>query len=232
MKRDDQMLLALTPRRNWGGSRVGAGRKPSGSPRLPHTSRLPHAKQHPCHVTIRARRGLRSFRTPGFVRTFEASLRELAAERRDFRVIAYAVLHDHAHFVIEAHDAHSLASGMKALGARVARAAHRALRCSGSVLADRYHATGLHTPKQVRHALAYVLLNARKHGIRFAVGRSTTALPDPCSSGRWFGGWRRPVHAGNDPPAVSSPRTWLAATGWRRWGLIDPREVPGAAGRR
>jgi hypothetical protein len=27
---------------------------------------------------------------------------------------------------------------------------------------------------------------------------------------------------------VAKPRTWLLAVGWRRHGLIDPAEVPGA----
>jgi hypothetical protein len=55
---------------------------------------------------------------------------------------------------------------------------------------------------------------------------------DPASSARWFQGWRRapggsePARA-LDPPAVSRPRTWLLRVGWRRWGLLDPAEVPG-----
>ena len=50
---------------------------------------------------------------------------------------------------------------------------------------------------------------------------------DPASSGRWFDGWRQrlPVEAG--PAPVARARTWLAAKGWRRHGLIDALEVPG-----
>jgi hypothetical protein len=33
----------------------------------------------------------------------------------------------------------------------------------GSVLADRFHLHVLRTPREVRHALSYVLMNARRH---------------------------------------------------------------------
>ncbi len=104
----------------------------------------------------------------------------------------------------------------------VERSLARARR--GRVFADRYHLHVLRTPKEVRHALRYVLLNARKHARR--VVRSLRC--DPASSGRWFDGWRRApvVPPGTAPqPAVASPRTWLLRVGWR--GLIDPADVPG-----
>jgi hypothetical protein len=102
------------------------------------------------------------------------------------------------------------------------------------VLADRYHRHVLRTPREVRTTLAYVLLNARRH---HAKRRGSRALPgavrlDPASSARWFRGWRRQPGgreppAALDPPAVGRPRTWLLRLGWRRWGLLDPAEVPG-----
>ena len=48
------------------------------------------------------------------------------------------------------------------------------------------HAHPLRSPSEVRRALAYVLLNFRKH-LRAAPGI------DPCSSGIWFEGWARPA---------------------------------------
>jgi hypothetical protein len=126
---------------------------------------------------------------------------------------------------------------MMALAIRLARAVNRALRRSGRVLADRYHLRVLRTPTQVRHALRYVLLNARRHAAKAArgVARATsgTVRLDPASSARWFGGWRPQALARvawprtADPPAVSSAHTWLLAVGWRRLGLLDPADVPG-----
>jgi hypothetical protein len=98
---------------------------------------------------------------------------------------------------------------------------------AGRVLADRCHVHVLRTPREVRNAIAYVLLNARRH-----LAKSGRALPrivriDPASSGRWFSGGRTGAPKCNDPPAVSAPRTWLLSVGWRRRGLIDSYEVPG-----
>jgi hypothetical protein len=80
---------------------------------------------------------------------------------------------------------------MKALGIRLAKAVNRALRRTGPVISDRYHAVVLKVPAQVRNALRCVLLNARRHA---AQGRSDRRLAgavrlDPASSARWFGGW-------------------------------------------
>jgi hypothetical protein len=51
---------------------------------------------------------------------------------------------------------------------------------------------------------------------------------DPCSSAAWFDGWKDGFSRGPpdaDAPVVP-PSTWLAATGWRRLGLIDVHETP------
>ena len=66
----------------------------------------------------------------------------------------------------------------------------------------------LRTPREVRHALAHVLGNARKHGVRLL------EATDPFSSGAWFDGWRdgRDVQADRYPP-VTSARTWFLRIG-------------------
>jgi hypothetical protein len=86
----------------------------------------------------------------------------------------------------------------------------------------------LRNPREVRNALAYVLLNARRH-LAKNTRVPTTGRVDPASSGRWFAGWRRPVPAAHDPPAVTRAKTWLLSVGWRRWGRIEVSEVPGPA---
>jgi hypothetical protein len=55
---------------------------------------------------------------------------------------------------------------------------------------------------------------------------------DAYSSAPWFDGWKRQPHGAEPPPTgiappVVAPRTWLAATGWRKRNLIDPAEQPG-----
>jgi hypothetical protein len=142
------------------------------------------------------------------------------------------VQRNHLHLLVESAGKEALGRGMKAISARVARAAQRAFGLSGRVLHGRYHLRILRTPREVRRALAYVLLNARKHW-----WQRHQALPpvrlDAASSGRWFDGWRRPPASREPPPEptenceVAPPRTWLLSIGWRRHGLVDPAEIPG-----
>jgi hypothetical protein len=140
-------------------------------------------------------------------------------------LIHYSLQYDHAHLIVEAADARELASGMKALGARLARAVNRISRRRGGVLADRFHVHVLRTPTEVRHALAYVLLNARRHLAKMGRRIDPRARVDPASSGRWFDGWRMPVPAARDSPSVAAPVSWLLRVGWRRGGRIDPESL-------
>jgi REP element-mobilizing transposase RayT len=174
-----------------------------------------------------------SLRTVAVVREFRRSLAE-ACERGDFRVNHYSLQGDHLHMILEADGKRALANGMKSIGARLARVVNRVFGRSGPVLDGRYHHRLLRTPREVRRALAYVLLNARRHVAKRSRAVRTFSTLDPASSARWFDGWRRKVAGGAEPrgsPEVARPRTWLLRIGWRRHGRIDPNEVPGAAAR-
>jgi hypothetical protein len=179
-----------------------------------------------------------SLRGGAFVQEFRRSLAE-ASERGDFRVAHYSLQGDHAHLIVEAHGKEALGRGMMSIGARLARAVNRVGRRSGPVLDGRYHHRSLRSPREVRRALAYVLLNARRHLAKSrGVSRSAAAHLDGASSARWFDGWRPSAanrlpessgDVGGAQPEVARPRTWLLRVGWRRHGLVDPAEVPGAA---
>jgi len=227
MRRSKQLALDLREPSGWGGRRPGAGRKPAPKARILHRSREGFRARHACHVTLKMRPEVPSLRSVRLVRELEFSFAKLR-RRRDFRLVHYALQGDHAHLIVEAKDPEALGRGMKAFGARLARAVNRTFRRKGPVLADRYHLRVLRTPKEVRSALAYVLLNARRHARK----ASEASRCDPASSGRWFDGWqRRPeLHrsqAGLRSPPVARARSWLLRVGWRRHGLIDPLEVPG-----
>jgi hypothetical protein len=77
----------------------------------------------------------------------------------------------------------------------------------------------LPSPREVRHALVYVLNNFRKHE------RGARGI-DPCSSARWFAGWTTPLDGALGSPPVAAPRTWLARIGWMRHGRIRIDETP------
>ena len=201
---------------------------------VPRVARPEIKARNPLHVTLRAKRDVPSLRSKGrFVRMREAI--RAGAARFGMRVVQFAVMHDHLHLVVEAHDKEALTRGMQGLAIRVAKAINRGDR-RGKVFRDRYHAVVLDSPRQVRNALAYVMLNGRRHDRRHGpVGPARWI--DPFSSGYWFDGWSEDVDAlkrtaarhldfPEDAP-VAAPRTWLLGVGWRRVRLIDPSEVPG-----
>ena len=135
------------------------------------------------HVTLRAVAAIRCLRSN---RAFPAVRHALAvSSRAGFRIVEFSVQDDHVHLIAEADHARALASGIRGLVIRLAHAVNRALRRRGRVWDDRYHARALTTPREVHNALAYVLLNFRRHG-------HTAGDIDPCSSAPWFRGWRTP----------------------------------------
>jgi REP element-mobilizing transposase RayT len=238
MPRRPKQLSFIDYRRTTGrgGPRAGAGRPRGPRPRVLHRERAAVPVDCPVHVTIRVRRDAPSLRDGKLVREWRRSLAE-ASERGAFRVAHYSLQGDHAHLLVEAHGKEALGNGMKSIGARLARAVNRTAQRSGPVLDGRYHHRSLRSPREVRRALAYVLLNARRHlqKQRRSAAISRRAVLDGASSARWFDGWRPEVASrlldATQPrrPEVARPRTWLLRVGWRRHGLIDPGE-PAAAG--
>jgi REP element-mobilizing transposase RayT len=191
-----------------------------------HRSRERIVARIPHHVTIRVRDGIPSLRQPRFVRRFRSSLSE-ACVRHGFRVVHYSIQHDHLHLLVEAQSNRSIACGMKSVGSRIGKLVNRLFQRSGTVLDGRYHLRPLRTPLEVRRALRYVLLNHRHHAAQRR-RRDRSATLDPASSGRWFAGWSIATDLPNssEVPEVAPARTWLLRTGWRRYGRIDPAEVP------
>ena len=237
-KRSAQLALVLPEPRRWGGRRAGAGRPRGLRPATPHVAREPFTRLLPAHVTLRLQAGLPSLRDTRVVRMVERTFAD-GCERRDFRVVQYSLQGNHAHLIVEARDQAALGRGMMAIGSRLARAVNRVARRHGPVLAERYHHRLLPTPREVHRALRYVLLNVRRHSAKTqakaTAARATRVRLDPASSARWFDGWKRGVAADRDAVraesvarrAVARARTWLLTTGWRRYGLIDPADVPG-----
>jgi REP element-mobilizing transposase RayT len=223
--------------RNWGGARRGAGRKPNGARAgVSHREREAFAPRFPIHVTARIRASLPSLRRDLARRALENAFAD-GRERFGFRLIHYSIQTNHLHLIVEAADRRALSRGMQGLSIRIARALNRLWKRNGPVFADRYHARILRSPREVRYALAYALLNARKHGIH-------VHGIDPYTSGAAFDGWQTSHRASTDRDLVRTPgharavgfndatkvaatpaRTWLLRVGWRRWGLIRVDEV-------
>jgi REP element-mobilizing transposase RayT len=216
--------------RTHGGARRGAGRKRvAPKSRVLHRSRTPLTGREPVLVTLTTQRTVANLRGR---RAMQRILRSLsrAKERLGVRIVHYSVQRDHLHLIVEADDARSLSRAMQGLSVRISKALNRALRRRGKVFADRFHDRVLTSPKQVRHALAYVLCNARKH----AVAPPIPGWVDPCSSASAFVGWSRAICRvdrvdGMAIAATATPRVWLLRIGWRRGGLLHPDHCPGRA---
>ena len=228
-------LESLMRPRGRGGKRAGAGRKRTRTT-VAHTTREPFSAREPLHVTLRLVQGI-ELRTPALL----ASVHEVIAGSNNtaFRVVEFNCESNHMHLMVEADGRVSLARGIQRFKSCLARALNRALGRSGAVFGDRYHTHVLRTPREVRHALRYIINNARHHAAQH--GRSLDARWfDPFSSAPWFDGWASPLSpysswthelTRRDRP-TARPTVWLLTVGWRRHGLIECAEVPGPVVRR
>ena len=143
----------------------------------------------------------------------------------------FAVLSNHLHLVVEADDRQALTKGMQGFGIRLGKRLNRLHGCKGSLLRERYHARQLRSPNEVRWALGYVLLNARKHAWQGARKQLAKDWLDPFSSAPTFDGWTHGTWShqlGLGPAVTAEPSFWSLRTGWRRGGALDPNAIPGA----
>src|SRR5215813_13163548 len=157
-----QMALELAERFGHGGARVGAGRKRTKRSRVAHRARPEHDPRHPVHVTLRLVHGVASLRRKVPFRLIKHAMAE-TTRRENFHLVHYSVQANHIHLIVEAHDARALSCGLRALEIRIAHRINRLEERRGRLFADRYHAHDLKTPRETRHAIRYVLLNARRH---------------------------------------------------------------------
>jgi len=210
--------------REWGGPRRGAGRKPKGETALvSHGRRAVLANRYPVHVTTRLQGGLPRLRRKAEYRVLREAFAKGCA-RFGFRLVHYSVQNNHLHLLVEAKDRRALSRGMQGLLIRIAKRLNKLWARKGSVFGDHYHDRILKSPKEVRHALCYVLHNAKHHGHRIAQG------VDTFTSGRWFDGWKEnPEIVGLEDAGcpVAAAGTWLLARGWRRGRLVSVFESPG-----
>ncbi|HWO21241.1 MAG TPA: transposase [Kofleriaceae bacterium] len=227
--------------RTHGGRRRGAGRPPRG-PRSSerHQERPVHDHRHPVHVTLRVVADVTSLRQRDmYLQLREATI--VTARREDFRIVQLSIQRNHLHLLVEADHKEALSRGMQGFAISAAKRINAAItartggRRTGKVVADRFHARPLTSPRAVRHALAYVLNNWRRHGEDQA-GLPQTWKVDPFSSGPLFFYWKEledspvlwPLRETYLPLIVLRPRTWLLAKGWQaHHPLISVREVPG-----
>ena len=220
-----------------GGWRPGAGR-PRGRTCVAHERRVRFAARFPVHVTLRVKEDVPSLRRRGPLRVVQQVIREVG-HHPYFRVIHFAVIGNHLHFIVEADGAEALARGLHSLECRVARRLNRFFGRRGKLFADRYHSRHLATPTETRNAIRYVLSNQRAHEARRGE-RLNRDWIDPFSSAYWFDGWKGRVRLTeprqrellNVQQPTAAPTVWLLTTGWRRWGPLSFNELGAAEAKR
>jgi len=204
--------------------RPGAGRPPNGPrPSERHETRPFHDARVPVHVVIRTAPGARLRGRRGWAAVRHGLL--VTAARTRFRVVHVSIQATHMHAIVEADDRVALARGMQGFQIACARRFHRLRGTRGQIFADRYHAVALRSPRQVHHALGYVLNNWRRH----REDTESRARFDPYSSAHAFPGWSSGASFRRDLdrlPVVGAA-TWLLALGWRRHGDLSPFARPG-----
>jgi REP element-mobilizing transposase RayT len=228
------------PRSKRGGVRPRAGRPPKGERAgAPHTTRPAFKSSEPVHVVLRVLSIVGVLRNRHVYKALrDATL--VLARRESARIVHMSIQHDHIHLLVEAANREALSKGMQAFQISAAKQINRTIgrklraKRRGRVFADRYFAEVVKSPRQARHALAYVLNNWRKHREDGGVVTANWNV-DPYSSGASFTGWKREpevvVWDEHEALVVWEPRTWLLREGWRRWGLIDWRDVPSSGAR-
>jgi REP element-mobilizing transposase RayT len=160
-KRAKHQQVELTFRTH-GGRRSGAGRKPKGARAgASHRTRPEHDLHHPMHVTMRVVGSAPGLRCKDmYLAVREATI--VTAKREDCRITHMSIQRDHIHLIVEADSRAALSSGMRGFSISAAKQINRAFtarggdRRTGRVIAGRYHARPLTSPRAVRNTLAYV----------------------------------------------------------------------------
>ena len=151
------------------------------------TDHAPHTTfASPCTQRCAPLSGVPSLRRQAIWPAVRDAIRR--SNRASFRIVHFSVQSDHLHLIAEADSPAARRRGLWGLAVRTAKAINRRAGRKGRVWSDRYHARPLGSPREVRRAMTYVLLNFCKH-LRAPPG------VDPRSSGPWFDGWTEP------PPA-------------------------------
>ena len=200
------------------------GRKKDPHSGVSHATRPRLTGATPVHVTLKISAGMPSLRCAREAAEIRTAFQRMH-QRGGARVVHYSIQGDHMHLICEAEDQYVLANRMQGMKVSIAKRLNKLWGRKGTVFADRYHRQDLKTPKQVRNAIRYVLMNVFRHRSDRPSARETRI--DPFSSGRAFDGWLEADLCRNRAPDdVESPRSWLLRTGWRRHGLLSIHERP------
>jgi len=187
------------------GKKVGPGPgrpKSKGPVGVPHKARSELRPRSALHVTLRVTGrvpNLRARRRYNVIKN--AFVRFCSQDAIGFRLIHFAVLGNHVHFIVEADSKHALSMGMQRLNHSISRRLNAlSLREHGQtqstkagaystrrgwlgpVFSDRYYAHLLKLPIEMQYAAKYVRSNADKHYAYDARAVRFGFIPPPASN--------------------------------------------------
>ena len=211
------------------------GRKKDPHSGVSHATRPRLTGATPVHITLKISAGMPSLRSDRVSAQIHIAFERMHA-RGGARIVHYSIQDDHVHLICEAEDRLTLANRMQGMKVSIAKRLNKLWGRKGSLFADRYHRQDLKSPKQVRNAIRYVLMNVFRHRSRWprpeqrSSDRPSRPWIDPFSSGRAFDGWlEADLCRTRVADLTKEPRSWLLRTGWRRHGLLSVHERPRVA---
>ena len=200
-----------------GGSRRGAGRPRSRLHDPAHVARPRLNLRIPSHVTIRFVKDVPDLRCEKFLLEFTHAVEN--ARLKGLAITQFAIESTHIHLVVEVENNQLLTSGILSLQTSIVWGLRRAFRYFGSVFAGRFHLHSIHSPREMKNALIYVIFNHAKH-CKVPLFADLFSSAFSFQELSWFAKrcgpapkWQEEVDR-----VLSRPRSWLQSTGWKRAG--------------
>ena len=197
-----------------GGPRRGAGRQRAGEKRLAHVARPKLSEKIPSHITLKFKKDVPNLRCEAFLLEFTRAIRK--AKAKGLAVTQFSIESNHIHMLIEVKSNDTLKRGLLSLQGCVTWGLRRVFKYFGEVFVDRFHLHAIKSPREMKHALGYVIFNHAKHcGIAWFrdVYSSGFAQHEFAANVRQT---RAPKWQSEIESVMSQATSWLQQTGWKR----------------
>lgn len=226
-----KQLDLIKPRRKSRGVKWG---RPASTFTGARKKRKTFSAAHPLHITLRLRDGLPNLRSRKGAAIVKHAMQ--GVQGKDLRILHFAILSNHIHLLCEGDNSQALYRAMKSFCSRMGL--HNRAWAQKNVIQNldkkgygifrgRYDVKVLKSPRQVKNALRYVLLNPSKHF-------SKNPYIDQFTSGVIFRDWKKLLGYDLSLKAISvqkvaawktrlnemlsPPRLWLTSIGWQ-WAI-------------
>ena len=126
-----------------------------------HIPRPDMDKTTPIHINMKVREDLPNLRKKSIYKFLKEGVKK--ARGAGLKVIHFALVSNHIHFIVEADSKGDLSKGMRSFLIIFAMKVNRSLKRKGSLFVDRYNMEVIRIPTRMRYLLSYVFKNNSKH---------------------------------------------------------------------